>query len=98
MSEEMIAYVAGQIRAFFGGCVSAPSDRSLPVLVAVATAASPPASSLKVECWMFSDLTSAFGPPVYCPLSSDLCPRSSVLLLAGGVGGSPSEPEAGPEG
>jgi len=48
MSEEMIANVAGQIRAFFGRCVSAPSDRSLLVLVAVATAAGPPASSLKV--------------------------------------------------
>jgi hypothetical protein len=48
MSEEMIANVAGQIRAFFSRCVSAPSDCSLPVLVAVATVAGPPASSLKV--------------------------------------------------
>ena len=49
MSEEMIDYVVGQIRAFFGRCVSASSDRRLPVLVAVATVAGPPDSSLKIE-------------------------------------------------
>jgi len=48
MIEEMIAYVVGQVRAFFGRCISAPSDRSLPVLVAVASVMDPPASSLRV--------------------------------------------------
>jgi hypothetical protein len=49
MSEGMIAYVASQIRTFFGRCVSAPSDRSLPVLVAMALSSAfgpPPVSTI----------------------------------------------------